>query len=85
MAFINGEFKHPDYDISIQVLEPEKREGNYSKGRVVRVEFDSMQDFTTGELAKILDWIKAVNVYIKKSFDRKGKKKEGVEEFKYEQ
>lgn len=83
MAYITGEYNHEDYDITVQVLQPTKDEESYREGRKVDVDWDSMLSLTTAEITNVLNWLKSVNVHIKKNFDRKGRKKDTYLEFNY--
>lgn len=83
MAYINGEYKHPNYEIEVQVLEPTKGEMTYSEGRKININWDSMLDISTGELARIIRWFQQVKNHIAYNFDRKGRKKDSYTEFEY--
>lgn len=83
MAYITGEYKHPDYDIEVQVLQPVIGESSYREGRKMQVDWDSMLSISTREMSKILRWFGQVKKHIAMNFDRKGKRKATFTEFVY--
>lgn len=74
MAYITAEFKHYDYEITIQVLKPERVECDYKEGRKIDIEIDGMPQFTTTSLIEVSEWIKKTCIEIEKTFDAKGNK-----------
>lgn len=83
MAYINGAYKHHAIGLEVEVLEPTKDEIDYSRGRTIQVDWDSMNELTTKEFGLAIHWLRAVNAHIKKNFDRKGRKRATYQEFEY--
>lgn len=75
MAYITGEYHHPEREIEIQVLQPTEDENDYERGLNVNVDWDSMQDFKTKELREIANWILQTANTIDKDYNADGSKK----------
>lgn len=75
MAYINGEFQHQDYEITIEVLEPTKDEIDYDEGMQIQVEWDSFLSTDLQEFRNILKWMSDKADYIEQNFTKKGKAK----------
>lgn len=82
MAHINAEYNHPDYDITVEVLEPQRGESDYSEGRKVNVNWDFISaKMSTNELRRVIKWLDAVRKHITANFDRKGRLKANFKPF----
>ena len=75
MAYINGEFEHDDYEIKIEVLEPNKGETDFGKGMQILVDWDNMRSTTLDEFRNVLKWMSEKADFIEKNFTKNGKKK----------
>ena len=75
MAYINGEFEHPYYEIIIQVLEPTKDENDYDEGMQIQVDWDAMRSMSLEDFRNVLKWMNERADYINNNFTSKGKAK----------
>lgn len=76
MAYINGEFEHPEYEIKIEVLEPTKDECDYDEGMKVQVDWDSFASMSLEEFRNVVKWMNDKADHIEKTFNKKGQIKQ---------
>lgn len=82
MAYINGEFKNENHDITIEVLEPDKGEASYGEGMQIHVDWDSFSCTSLSEFREIIKWMEDKADYIEKNFTKNGKLKKKQHEKK---
>lgn len=76
MAKVNGEFKHDEHEITINVIEPVKGELSYSEGMKIDVDWDSFERLSISEFINVISWMLEKANYIEKNFTKSGKKKD---------
>ena len=73
MAHINGEFKHNNHDITIEVLQPTKGEYDYGQGMQIQVDWEHCESYSLDEFRKIAHWFNNMADRIELNFDKDGK------------
>lgn len=72
MAHINGEFKHYNYQIVVEVLQPTKGENGYGEMQI-QVDWEHFESYTLDEFIKIAHWLNHIADRIELNFEKDGR------------
>lgn len=75
MAYINGEYKHEEFKVSIEVLEPTPDECDFEDGMTISIDIDTFEEFSLNEFKELIKWMSEKAETIENDYFPDGKRK----------